>query len=76
MTKEPEQHRLRTSTTKGRALQSALEALNPSNAPDVLKQRTMEFTQVLQFVTNSVANASGGSLYLCGVPGTGKTQTM
>ncbi|CAN0533149.1 unnamed protein product [Ectocarpus sp. 12 AP-2014] len=76
MTKEPEQHRLITSTTKRRALQSALEALNPSNAPDVLKQRTTEFNQVLQFVTNSVAKASGGSLYLCGVPGTGKTQTM
>ncbi|CAM9105812.1 unnamed protein product [Ectocarpus fasciculatus] len=76
MTNEPEQHRLKTSTTKGRALQSALEALNPSNAPGALKQRTTEFNQVLQFVTNSVAKASGGSLYLCGVPGTGKTQTM
>lgn len=64
------------STPQGRALQAALEALNPSNAPDVLQQRTTEFNQVLRFVTNSVAKASGGSLYLCGVPGTGKTQTM
>lgn len=64
------------STPKGQALQAALEALNPSNAPDVLQQRTTEFNQVLRFVTNSVAKASGGSLYLCGVPGTGKTQTM
>lgn len=64
------------STPKGRALQAALEALNPSNAPGVLQQRTTEFNQVLRFVTTSVAKASGGSLYLCGVPGTGKTQTM
>lgn len=64
------------STPKGRALQAALEALNPSNAPGVLQQRTGEFNQVLRFVTDSVARASGGSLYLCGVPGTGKTQTM
>eukprot|EP00903_Cladosiphon_okamuranus_P019256 g17704.t1 len=60
----------------GRVLQVALEALNPSSAPGVLQQRTTEFNQVLQFVTSSVARASGGSLYLCGVPGTGKTQTM
>lgn len=65
-----------SSMRKGRALQAALEALNPSNAPGVLQQRTAEFNQVLRFVTNSVAKASGGSLYLCGVPGTGKTQTM
>lgn len=64
------------STPKCRALQATLKALNPSNAPDVLQQRTTEFNQVLRFVTNSVAKASGGSLYLCGVPGTGKTQTM
>lgn len=64
------------SMPKGRVLQEALEALNPSNAPDVLQQRTTEFNQVLRFVTNSVEKASGGSLYLCGVPGTGKTQTM
>lgn len=64
------------STPNGRALQAALEALNPSNAPGVLQQRTTEFDQVLRFVTNSVERASGGSLYLCGVPGTGKTQTM
>lgn len=64
------------STPKGRALQATLAALNPSNAPDVLQQRTAEFNQVLRFITNSVAKASGGSLYLCGVPGTGKTQTM
>lgn len=64
------------STTKRRALQVALEALNPSHAPGVLQQRTAEFNHVLRFVTNSVGRASGGSLYLCGVPGTGKTQTM
>lgn len=64
------------SMPKGRVLQKALEALNPSNAPDVLQQRTTEFNQVLRFITNSVEKASGGSLYLCGVPGTGKTQTM
>ncbi|CAM9110486.1 unnamed protein product, partial [Hapterophycus canaliculatus] len=72
----PKQVELSASVEKGRALQAALEALNPSNAPDVLQQRTTEFKQVLQFVTTSVTKSSGGSLYLCGVPGTGKTQTM
>lgn len=64
------------STNNGLALQAALEALNPSNAPDVLQQRTTEFKEVLRFVTTSVTKPLGGSLYLCGVPGTGKTQTM
>eukprot|EP00752_Nemacystus_decipiens_P004415 g4031.t1 len=64
------------SMPKMQALQAALEALNPSNAPAVLQQRMAEFNQALRFVTNCVARASGGSLYLCGVPGTGKTQTM
>lgn len=63
-------------TSEGQALQTALEALNPSNAPDVLKQRATEFRDVLQFITNSVTEPSGGSMYLCGCPGTGKTQTM
>lgn len=75
-TTEPNQSEPSVSTSKGRALQATLEALNPSNAPNVLQQRTTEFNQVLRFVTNCVQKASGGSLYLCGVPGTGKTQTM
>ena len=58
------------------ALQSAVEALQPSNAPAVLKQRTAEYEKVLQFVQDSVSRSCGGSLYLCGCPGTGKTQTM
>lgn len=61
---------------EGRTLQAALGALHPSNAPGILKQRTAEFSTVLQFVTSRVAEPSGGSLYLCGCPGTGKTQTM
>lgn len=61
---------------EAQALQTALEALHPSKAPDVLTQRVAEFTQVLQFVKRSVTEPSGGSLYLCGCPGTGKTQTM
>lgn len=73
---ELKQGELSAFTAKERALEAALEALNPSNAPDVLQQRTTEFEQVLHFVTTSVSTSSGGSLYLCGVPGTGKTQTM
>lgn len=58
------------------ALQSALESLQPSNAPTVLKQRTEEYRKVFDFVSKSVRWSCGGSLYLCGCPGTGKTQTM
>lgn len=58
------------------ALQSALESLQPSNAPAVLKQRTEEYRKVFDFVSKSVRWSCGGSLYLCGCPGTGKTQTM
>ena len=58
------------------ALQSAVEALQPSNTPAVLKQRTAEYQKVLQFVQDRVSRSCGGSLYLCGCPGTGKTQTM
>lgn len=58
------------------ALQSALESLQPSNVPAVLKQRTEEYRKVFDFVSKSVRWSCGGSLYLCGCPGTGKTQTM
>lgn len=63
-------------TPEGQALQTALEALHPSKAPAVMNQREAQFKQVLQFIQKSVSKASGGSLYLCGCPGTGKTQTM
>lgn len=63
-------------TPDAQALQTALEALHPSRAPEVLAQRAAEFSQVLHFIKRSVTEASGGSLYLCGCPGTGKTQTM
>lgn len=63
-------------TREGQALQTALEALHPSKAPGVMKQRATEFERVLQFIVRSAKNPSGGSLYLCGCPGTGKTQTM
>lgn len=57
-------------------LQRALESLRPSNTPAVLKQRSTEFRKVLQFLTDRIEEPSGGSMYLCGCPGTGKTQTM
>lgn len=73
---KPFSKRKKTMKPEERALEAALEALNASNAPSVLKQRLVEFTQVMQFVTNCLTRPSGGSLYLCGCPGTGKTQTM
>lgn len=63
-------------TREERALQTALEALHPSRAPGVMKQRATEFKRVLEFILSSATDPSGGSVYLCGCPGTGKTQTM
>lgn len=63
-------------TREERALQTALEALHPSRAPGVMKQRATEFKRVLEFIISSATDPSGGSVYLCGCPGTGKTQTM
>lgn len=63
-------------TRDQQALQTALEALHPSKAPRVMKQRATEFNRVLEFIVCSATDPSGGSLYLCGCPGTGKTQTM
>lgn len=63
-------------TRDEQALQTALEALHPSKAPRVMKQRATEFNRVFEFVLRSATDPSGGSLYLCGCPGTGKTQTM
>ena len=63
-------------TREEQALQTALEALHPSKAPGVMKQRATEFKRVLEFIVSSATDPSGGSLYLCGCPGTGKTQTM
>lgn len=57
-------------------LQRALEELRPSNAPNKLTQRAGEFEQVLEFISSGVKESRGGSMYLCGCPGTGKTQTM
>ena len=63
-------------TREEQALQTALEALHPSKAPGVMKQRATEFKRVLEFIVSSATDPSGGSLYLCGCSGTGKTQTM
>lgn len=59
-----------------RELEDALEALSPANAPAAPNQREGEFNEVLQFLTDGIKKSAGGSMYLCGCPGTGKTMTM
>ncbi|CAM9305665.1 unnamed protein product [Choristocarpus tenellus] len=57
-------------------LQRALDSLRPQIAPGLLHQRSTEAQSVIQFITHSVKESLGGSIYLCGCPGTGKSQTM
>ncbi|CAM9126827.1 unnamed protein product [Discosporangium mesarthrocarpum] len=61
---------------EARKLNQALEALHPHRTPGPLRQRTAEIQKILDIVTCSVKEAIGGSVYLCGCPGTGKTQSM
>lgn len=57
-------------------LEEALEALTSAKAPQVVSERKREFSEVLQFLESGAETSSGGSMYLCGCPGTGKSLTM
>lgn len=62
--------------TRLEKIERALQSLSPSSAPRHLKQRQKEFDEILSFIVKSVRSRKGGSIYLCGCPGTGKTQTI
>lgn len=57
-------------------LNCALGALSSSNVTRAMKQRTKEFKEVFDFIYMNVKKRRGGSIYLCGCPGTGKSQTV
>eukprot|EP01124_Arcella_intermedia_P037266 TRINITY_DN993_c0_g1_i1.p1 TRINITY_DN993_c0_g1~~TRINITY_DN993_c0_g1_i1.p1 ORF type:complete len:479 (-),score=108.62 TRINITY_DN993_c0_g1_i1:70-1506(-) len=57
-------------------LSSAKLRLSPSFSPECLVGREYEKEQIELFFRNNISKCSPGSLYVAGVPGTGKTATL
>ncbi|KMZ58525.1 Cell division control, Cdc6 [Zostera marina] len=57
-------------------IKSVKEALHVSNTPTTVACREQEQNKVLQFCKSSVQSQNSGSLYVCGLPGTGKTLSI
>lgn len=49
--------------------------LHVSNTPECLPCREQQFTDIYTFIETNLINQTGGCMYVCGVPGTGKTLT-
>jgi origin recognition complex subunit 1 len=49
--------------------------LHVANTPDCLPCRDKQFSDIYTFIESNLKNQTGGCLYVCGVPGTGKTLT-
>ncbi|OMJ66266.1 hypothetical protein SteCoe_36947 [Stentor coeruleus] len=59
------------------SLHKAISLLTLSSAPSNLVGRTQEKQEILEFLENSIKiGHSANSLYICGMPGTGKTATF
>ena len=52
------------------------EAFHLSSAPATVACRDLEQTQILDFCKACIQQDAGGSLYICGCPGTGKTLSV
>jgi origin recognition complex subunit 1 len=50
--------------------------LHVTNTPDCLPCRENQFSDIYTFIETNLKNQTGGVLYICGVPGTGKTLTV
>lgn len=50
--------------------------LHVANTPDCLPCRDKQFSDIFNFVETNLKNQTGGCMYVCGVPGTGKTLTV
>lgn len=53
----------------------ARNKLHVSNTPECLPCREQQFTDIYTFIETNLRNQTGGCMYVCGVPGTGKTLT-
>ncbi len=49
--------------------------LHVANTPDCLPCREKQFSDIYNFIETNLRNQTGGCMYICGVPGTGKTLT-
>lgn len=49
--------------------------LHVSNTPECLPCREQQFEDIYTFIDTNLRNQTGGCMYVCGVPGTGKTLT-
>jgi origin recognition complex subunit 1 len=49
--------------------------LHVANTPDCLPCRDKQFSDIFSFIETNLKNQTGGCMYVCGVPGTGKTLT-
>lgn len=59
-----------------RAVDVVNKALHPSTAPDAVLCRKAQCTQVCDFVFGQLQKSHGGSMYVAGPPGTGKSLAM
>jgi origin recognition complex subunit 1 len=50
--------------------------LHVANTPDCLPCRDKQFSDIFNFIETNLKNQTGGCMYVCGVPGTGKTLTV
>ena len=57
-------------------LHLAEQALHTSSVPDTLEGRSDKVEQIQSFLRSALDAGRGGSLYLCGGPGTGKTSCV
>ena len=51
----------------------ARDALRLSHVPGSTRHRESEYESILRFFQGRLSRREGGSLYVCGAPGTGKT---
>ncbi|KAG8237610.1 hypothetical protein J437_LFUL012409 [Ladona fulva] len=62
--------------SKSSALEEVRARLHVSSIPNCLPCREQEFTSIYSFVEDKILDGAGGCMYVCGVPGTGKTATV
>ena len=73
---EEEPHRKKKKTEAELLLQKAVKALQLRSAPKSLPRRENERKEIETFVREALRSTSGRSLYVSGMPGTGKTATV
>lgn len=61
--------------TKISVYEKARTKLHVTNTPDCLPCRENQFSDIYTFIETHIKNQTGGCMYVCGVPGTGKTLT-